>query len=275
MHRTLAALLALAVAACSPAPAPHPKPRPAAHAVARTPPVVRKAVATPVVPAAPSAFAVEQAMSHAQLMTRWKPLIAQASRRFGVPESWIRAVMQAESGGRTMLGEDRRIVSDAGAMGLMQLMPSTYQDMRAQYGLGPDPYDPHDNVFAGAAYLRWLRGKYGYPTMFDAYNDGPGNLEERLRTGGLMPKETQLYLVNVTASVEGRTGAARGMAEFTRPNGAPILIDCALVTKVRAPLADEYAPSVMAVVTVGKVRQGVREDVAHATALIRAHGGEI
>lgn len=280
MHRALAALLALAVAACSPAPAPHPpsshlKPKLIAHAVAKKPAPPAAIVATPPVPTGPSAFALEQAMSRAQLMKRWKPLIAQASQRFGVPESWIRAVMQAESGGRTMLGEDTRIISDAGAMGLMQLMPSTYQDVRAQYGLGPDPYDPHDNVFAGAAYLRWLRGKYGYPTMFDAYNDGPGNLEERLRTGGLMPKETQLYLVNVTANVEGLKGAARGMAQFTRPNGAPILIDCALVTKVRAPLADEYAPSVMAVVTVGKVRQGVREDVAHVTALIRAHGGEI
>jgi len=135
--------------------------------------------------------------------------------------------------------------------------------------------DPHDNIFASAAYLRFLRGKYGYPTMFAAYNDGPGNLEDRLRDGGLLPEETRLYLVNVTASVEGRKGAARGMAQFTRPNGAPILIDCAQVVKVRAPLPDEYAPSVLAVVTIGKVRQGVREDLKSATAIIRAHGGAI
>ena len=238
----------------------------------------RKALPKPPPPAAPSApsvFALEQAMSDAQLMKRWTPLIQEAAKHFGVPESWIRSVMQAESGGRTMLGETQPIVSSAGAMGLMQLMPQTYRDMRAQYGLGPNVFDPHDNIFAGAAYLRWLRGKYGYPTMFAAYNDGPGNLEERLKTGGLLPRETQLYLVNVTAHVEGRTGAARGSAQFTRPNGEPILIDCSQVTKVRPPLPDEYTSSVLAVLTVGKVRQGVREDVAHVMATVRAHGGLI
>jgi hypothetical protein len=224
---------------------------------------------------APSMFRQEEAMSFGQRMRRWTPLIAQASKRFGVPPSWIRAVMQAESGGRTTLAEGKPIVSDAGAMGLMQLMPSTWRDMRIQYGFGRDPFDPHDNIFAGTAYLRWLRGKYGYPTMFAAYNDGPGNLEEKLKTGGLLPAETRLYLVNVTASVEGLKGGARGMAELTRPNGEPIMVDCAQVTRIRAPLPDEYAPTVLSVITIGKVRQGVREDIAKARALIRAHGGAV
>ena len=157
----------------------------------------------------PSAFQQEEAMTFAQRMRRWNPLIAKASKRFGVPDSWIRAVMQAESGGRLTL-EGKPIVSDAGAMGLMQLMPATYAEMRAQYGLKRDPFDPHDNIFAGAAYLRWLRARYGYPTMFAAYNDGPGNLEDTLKSGGLLPKETRLYLADVTASVEGRKGGARG-----------------------------------------------------------------
>jgi soluble lytic murein transglycosylase-like protein len=238
-------------------------------------PAMLAAQPAPEKPAAgPSAFQQEEAMSFGQRMRRWTPLIAQASKRFGVPPSWIRAVMQAESGGRTML-EGKPIVSDAGAMGLMQLMPSTYRDMRIQYGFGRDPFDPHDNIFAGTAYLRWLRGKYGYPTMFAAYNDGPGNLEEKLKTGGLLPAETRLYLVNVTASVEGLKGGARGMAELTRPNGEPIMVDCALVTRIRAPLPDEYAPTVLSVITIGKVRQGVREDMAKARSLIRAHGGAV
>jgi soluble lytic murein transglycosylase-like protein len=222
-----------------------------------------------------SVFQQEEAMTFGQRMRRWNPLVQQASKRFGVPESWIRAVMQAESGGRLTLAEGKPIVSDAGAMGLMQLMPATYREMRAQYGLKADPFDPHDNIFAGAAYLRWLRGRYGYPTMFAAYNDGPGNLEDKLRTGGLLPQETRLYLVDVTASVEGRKGAARANAELTRPNGEPILIDCSQVTKIRAPLPDEYADTVRSVITVGKIRQGVREDLAKATMLIRAHGGAI
>lgn len=233
------------------------------------------AAAPPPAKPARSPFQIEQSMSHAQLLSRWNKLIAQAAKRFGVPESWIRAVMRAESGGRTMLDERHKIVSDAGAMGLMQLMPSTYDDMRAQYGLGRDPFDPHDNIFAGAAYLRFLRAKYGYPTMFAAYNDGPGNLEQRLKDGGLLPAETRLYLVDVTASVEGLKGAERGTVELTRPDGSPIRIDCTQVTKVRAPLADEYAATVQAVVTIGKVRQGVREDAAKVTALVRAHGGAI
>jgi|SRR5580698_2552794 soluble lytic murein transglycosylase-like protein len=216
----------------------------------------------------------EEAMTFAQRMRRWNPLIAKASKRFGVPESWIRAVMQAESGGRLRLA-GKPIVSDAGAMGLMQLMPATYAEMRAQYGLKRDPFDPHDNIFAGAAYLRWLRARYGYPTMFAAYNDGPGNLEDTLKSGGLLPRETRLYLADVTASVEGRKGGARGMAELTRPNGEPILVDCTQVTKIRAPLPDEYTDTVQSVITIGKIRQGVREDVAKATMLIRAHGGAI
>ena len=223
----------------------------------------------------PSAFEAEEKMSPHERMQRWMPLIAAASKRFGVPRSWIRAVMLAESGGRTMIGEGQPITSSAGAMGLMQLMPSTYADMRAQYGLGADPYDPHDNIVAGAAYLRWLRQKYDYPEMFAAYNDGPGNLEERLASGGLLPAETRLYLVNVTSSVEGRTGAGRALAQLTRPNGSPILVDCAAVVRVRAALPDEYAPGVLTVVTIGKIRQGVREDPARATAIIRAHGGAI
>jgi soluble lytic murein transglycosylase-like protein len=223
----------------------------------------------------PTAFQLEEAMTTGQRMKRWTPLIAKAAKKFGVPQSWLRAVMLAESGGRTTLTEGKPIVSGAGAMGLMQLMPSTWKEMRAEYALGDDPFDPHDNIFAGAAYLRWLRQKYGYPTMFAAYNDGPGNLEQRLKDGDLLPAETRLYLVNVTANVEGLKGAARGMAQLTRPNGEPIQIDCAQVTRIRAPMQDEYADTVQAVITIGKVRQGVREDVGKATTLIRAHGGAI
>jgi hypothetical protein len=186
-----------------------------------------------------------------------------------VPVKLVRAVIQVES------AYNVRARSAKGAMGLMQLMPATYREMRGAYGLGPDPFDPHDNIMASAAYLRWLRAKYGYPTMFAAYNDGPGNLEERLRTGNLLPRETQLYLVSVTGGVEGLKGSARGTAQFTRPNGQPILIDATQVTKVRVPLPDEYAPGVLSVITVGKVRQGVREDPAKVVATIRARGGAI
>jgi soluble lytic murein transglycosylase-like protein len=221
-------------------------------------------------------FDKEQKMSPAALMNRWSPQIAQASKRFAVPQTWIRAVMKIESGGRTMLAENQPIVSSAGALGLMQIMPATYEDMRGQYGLGPDPQAPHDNIFAGAAYLHWLYGKYGYPAMFAAYNDGPGNLEARLIQGQLLPTETQNYVGNITLALG--TGAAAShqtQVRFTRPNGVPVWIDTTQVVSVRAPFAGEYAPGVQSVIAFGRVRQGVCENVDLAKAAIRARGGRV
>ena len=98
-------------------------------------------------------------MSPAQLIRRWKTPVAKASRRFGVPVAWINAVMRVESGGRTMLAENARMISDKGAMGIMQVMPGTYAEMAADHRLGADAFNPSDNIHAGAAYLRWLKGK--------------------------------------------------------------------------------------------------------------------
>src|SRR5437763_9702064 len=54
-------------------------------------------------------FAKERQMSSHQLMDRWNPLVADAAKRFNVPAAWIRAVMQMESGGRTMLADGKPI----------------------------------------------------------------------------------------------------------------------------------------------------------------------
>ena len=231
------------------------------------------------VPAAPpavaSAFAQEQQMGFGALMHRWDPLIGEASKRFDVPEKWIRIVMQVESGGRTMAGEKQRIVSRAGAMGLMQLMPDTYRDMRTEFGLGSDPFAPRDNIFAGAAYLHWLKGKYGYPAMFAAYNDGPGNLEARLMNAGLLPQETRTYVARVTAAIEGRGFVAPRQGppvKFTRPNGLPVFIKPAEVISIRAAFPDEYAPGVQSVIAFGRVKQGVCETLAQVKSRLHLHG---
>src|SRR3546814_9964195 len=84
----------------------------------------------------------------AESVDRWRLYIAEAAARFGVPAQWIERVMRAESGGRTMLN-GRPITSRAGAMGLMQIMPRTWADMRARLGLGNDPHAPRDNILAG------------------------------------------------------------------------------------------------------------------------------
>ena len=59
----------------------------------------------------------------------------------------------------------------------MQIMPQTWAELRARYGLGTDPYDPHDNILAGAAYIRELHDRYGAPGFLAAYNAGPGRYE--------------------------------------------------------------------------------------------------
>jgi soluble lytic murein transglycosylase-like protein len=130
----------------------------------------------------------------------WSAYIDEASSRFGIPQNWIRAVMARESGGRTNDARNRPLRSRAGAMGLMQLMPDTYREMRRQYDLGSDPFDPHDNIIAGTAYLQWLRGRYGYPGLFAAYNHGPGNFERHLETGAALPRETRDYVAAITGT---------------------------------------------------------------------------
>ncbi len=118
--------------------------------------------------------------------------VTEAAQRSGIPASWIRAVMQAESGG------DARAVSPKGAMGLMQIMPETWATLRLRYGLGTDPFDPHDNIIAGAAYLRELHDRYGSPGFLAAYNAGPARYEDHLATGQPLPAETRAYVALLT-----------------------------------------------------------------------------
>lgn len=115
--------------------------------------------------------------------------IAEASRRFGIPEHWIRAVMRVESAGNA------RAVSSAGAMGLMQVMPETWAGLRIRHRLGRDPFEPRANILAGAAYLREMWDRYGnVAAMLAAYNAGPGRYDEYLATGRRLPAETRAYV---------------------------------------------------------------------------------
>ena len=101
--------------------------------------------------------------------------------------------------------EDAHATSPKGAMGLMQIMPSTWKDLRVRYGLGPNPYDPHDNILAGAAFLRELYDRYGSPGFLAAYNAGPGRYESHLATGRPLPPETRAYVAAIAPLIgEGR-----------------------------------------------------------------------
>lgn len=144
----------------------------------------------------------------------WGPYIQEASSRFDVPEAWIRAVMQQESGGHLFDHNGNFITSVPGAMGLLQLMPPTYDDMRQQYGLGEDPYDPHDNILAGTAYLRQMYDIYGSPGFLAAYNDGPGSLDRYLRRGRALPRETRRYVAAIGPHIAGITPHNRSAADL-------------------------------------------------------------
>jgi hypothetical protein len=211
------------------------------------------------------------------LINRWDAIISEASQRFHIPRAWIRAVMARESGGRTMLGENQPIVSRAGAVGLMQVLPATYDEMAEQHRLGDNPFDARDNIMAGTAYLRWLHQKYGYPAMFAAYNAGPGRVEDHLAHGVSLPAETRAYIGSIAKTLKLQTGkTAVNLVTLTQPDGAAVKIDPGQVTAIRAALPGEYDWSVKSVLTLAKhQQQGIREDVQVAAAAIRAAGKSI
>ncbi|RAZ89461.1 lytic transglycosylase domain-containing protein [Mesorhizobium hawassense] len=146
--------------------------------------------------------------------------IAEAARRFRLPAAWIHAVLIAESAG------DQRATSRKGAMGLMQIVPDTWSDLRVRYGLGGDPYDPHDNIIAGSAYIRELLDRYGSPGWIAAYNAGPGRYEASLQ-GRRLPRETRAYVTVVTSAIgNDRAGEAVSRAIPTQHNWkqAPLFV---------------------------------------------------
>ena len=136
-------------------------------------------------------------------VARWRPIVDQAASRFAVPARWIVAVMQIESGGRTR-ERGRPIRSVAGAMGLMQLMPDTWAEMRLRHGLGNDPDAPADNILAGTAYLAAMHARFGYPGLFAAYHAGPGRYAQFL-AGRPLPPETRLYVARIVALLAGES----------------------------------------------------------------------
>lgn len=142
----------------------------------------------------------------------WGPYVFEASRRFDVPQSWIRNVMHTESGGQLYIN-GQLVTSGVGAMGLMQVMPETYQELEAEYGLGDDPYNPHDNIMAGTAYLREMYDLFGSPGFLAAYNAGPQRLNQYLTDGRPLPSETTHYVAMIEPYIQGDMPTGRSPAD--------------------------------------------------------------
>ena len=142
----------------------------------------------------------------------YQSIIADAAHRFAIPTHWISAIIDAESSG------DPFAVSRNGAMGLMQIMPETWEELRDQFDLGPDPFAPADNILAGTAYLRQMLDRYGsIALMLAAYNAGPGRVDEHLATGRALPRETVDYVAKLLPELS----SEHNLTTFAMPpNGA-------------------------------------------------------
>jgi hypothetical protein len=144
----------------------------------------------------------------------WGPYIGEAAARYSIPEQWIRAVMQQESGG------EEQAVSPVGAMGLMQVMPDTYAGLRERYALGDDPYEPHNNIMAGTAYIREMYERFGSPGFLAGYNAGPERVDEYLAGTARLPDETVNYLAAITPNLGNAVPMSGPLAVYAsaRPN---------------------------------------------------------
>ena len=113
-------------------------------------------------------------------------IVDNKSAKYNVEPSLVKAVIKTES------NWDAAVVSQKGAMGLMQLMPSTANDMDVR-----NPFNPEENIEGGIRYLRYLLNKFdGDITLaLAAYNAGPKTVE---KFGSIPPiPETQQYVKQV------------------------------------------------------------------------------
>ena len=123
---------------------------------------------------------------------QWDNLINEYANKYGISQNLLKAVMIQESKGNP------NTVSEAGAKGLMQLMPETAKDLGVK-----NPFDPRESLEAGAKYLSQLKKRYNNDlvSMLRAYNWGMGNVDD-LNAGRIskskIPAETVKYVDSIT-----------------------------------------------------------------------------
>jgi len=130
--------------------------------------------------------------SVAKRIASYQPLIEKAARKYNVDPHLIAGLMKQESGGNP------NVVSKAGAIGLMQLMPETARHLGVR-----DPFNPAQNIEGGTKYLRQMLDRFNgrVDLALAAYNAGPGNVE---KYGNKIPPftETQHYVRAVARNAQ-------------------------------------------------------------------------
>ncbi len=130
--------------------------------------------------------------------------IVEESTRHDLDPGLVMAVIKVESGGHHLA------VSPVGAMGLMQLLPSTAEEVAGKHEIewrgAVSLFDPFLNVKLGTAYLRELTDRYGdVTTALAAYNWGPGRIDRRLRRGDAVPSRYVRLVMKAYDAAEGTT----------------------------------------------------------------------
>jgi soluble lytic murein transglycosylase-like protein len=168
--------------------------------------------------------------AHACDVMQWDAAITDAAKVEHIDAALIRAVIQVESNACVRLA-GKPTTSQSGAMGLMQLLPTTWSAYRDHLKLGNDPYNPQDNIFAGSAYLHDLIGEFGILDGLAAYFAGPRTIAAR-QIGTTLPSLATLRYVRdvlelVTQEVAGSAkagpaphAASSALLAIERPKGA-------------------------------------------------------
>ena len=146
------------------------------------------------------------------LQTTYSHYVQKAAQKYDIEPELIHAVIRTESNG------NHRAVSKKGAIGLMQLMPSTANDMNVG-----NPFNPEENIEGGTRYLKYLIEKFnGNLTLaLAAYNSGPKTVE---KYGNVPPiTETRQYVNKVFSLYNGKKQyALSGPSESYEEKPAPI-----------------------------------------------------